>query len=186
MKKDIFGWISIIIFLVILFIMYDKYNINETTVPEGRNGVEGYDNEGLHPTVEQKTNELITRAAKIGITVIVTDRYRSFSDQNHLFDQERKQPGEIITHARGEESMHNFGFAIDFALKTKSGEIIWDIEYDGNHNGKSDWFEVAHIAKELGFSSRGDWVHFKYYPHFEMTFDYNLKQLQNGTSPDFQ
>lgn len=184
MKRDLFGLFMVVVFLVILFAMYDKYNTNKIAAPVEVNTVEFYGSEGLHPTVEQKTNELITDAAKIGITVIITDGYRSYTDQDQLYGQGREQPGKIVTHARGGQSMHNFGLAIDFALKTDSGKIIWDIEYDGNNNGESDWFEVAQIAKELGFSWGGDWKRFKDYPHLEMTFDHNLNQLQSGILPD--
>lgn len=66
------------------------------------------------------------------------------------------------------ESYHNYGLAIDFALQKKDGSIIWDMEYDGNQNGKSDWLEVVEIAKTLGFEWGGDWKRFKDYPHLEM------------------
>ncbi|MCG3055692.1 M15 family metallopeptidase, partial [Escherichia coli] len=49
-----------------------------------------------------------------------------------------------------------------------NGDIIWDMEYDGNGNGKSDWMEVAEIGKELGFEWGGDWEGFKDYPHFQL------------------
>ncbi|PNB52989.1 peptidase M15, partial [Pseudomonas sp. GW456-E7] len=64
-----------------------------------------------------------------------------------------------------------YGLAIDFALQKKDGSIIWDLEYDGNQNGKSDWLEVVEIAKKLGFEWGGDWTRFKDYPHLEMIPD---------------
>ena len=61
--------------------------------------------------------------------------------------------------------------------------MIWDIEYDGNGNGQSDWFEVAEIAKELGFQWGGDWRSFKDYPHLQMDFGLTINDLQEGKRP---
>ena len=89
-----------------------------------------------------------------------------------------------MTQARGGESYHNYGLAIDFALRLENGEVVWDIERDGNRNGKRDWFEVAAIGKELGFIWGGDWQHFKDYPHLQMTFGLSISELQQGYRPE--
>jgi len=46
--------------------------------------------------------------------------------------------------------------------------------------GEADWFEVARIGKELGFTWGGDWRGFKDYPHFEYTIGLSIRELQNG------
>jgi peptidoglycan LD-endopeptidase CwlK len=68
-------------------------------------------------------------------------------------------------------------------LQLENGNVIWDIEYDGNGNGQSDWFEVAEIAKELGFQWGGDWRGFKDYPHLQMDFGLTIDDLQKGKRP---
>ncbi len=115
----------------------------------------------LHPTVAEKAAILIERAEAKGISIVITDDYRSHEEQDKLYAQGRQNSGEIVTYAQGGESYHNYGLAIDFALQLESGEVIWDLDYDGNGNGQSDWLEVADIAKELGFEWGGDWHHFK-------------------------
>ena len=84
-----------------------------------------------------------------------------------------------MTNAKGGESYHNYGLAVDFAVEA-DGEVIWDVSYDGNDNGKSDWEEVAEIAKDLGFTWGGEWEEFKDYPHLQMDFDTSIRDLQRG------
>lgn len=139
---------------------------------------------GLHPAVEEKSNELVRQAEAAGIDILITDAFRSAEEQNGLHAQGRSAQGSIVTHAQGGESYHNYGLAIDFALRLENGEVVWDIERDGNRNGKRDWFEVAAIGKELGFTWGGDWQHFKDYPHLQMSFGLSISELQQGYRPE--
>lgn len=133
--------------------------------------------EALHPKVEEKAETLIEKAEAEDIDIKITDDFRSINEQDGLFSKGRTLPGQIVTNAKGGESYHNYGLAIDYALEV-DGEVIWDVEYDGNDNGESDWFEVADIAKDLGFEWGGDWDGFKDHPHLEMNFDYSIRELQ--------
>jgi peptidoglycan LD-endopeptidase CwlK len=138
----------------------------------------------LHPIVKERSNQLVQQAAKIGIVVLITDGFRSIEEQNTIYEQGRTAEGNIVTNAKGGESYHNYGLAIDFALETPAGDVIWDRQYDRNENGKSDWSEVVKIAKSLGFEWGGDWKDFKDYPHFQMDFGLTIADLQNGERPD--
>jgi peptidoglycan LD-endopeptidase CwlK len=138
----------------------------------------------LHPVVKERSNQLIQQSAAKGIVILITDDFRSMEDQDALYEKGRSSEGSIVTHARGGESFHNFGLAVDFAIKTPSENVIWDMQYDGNQNGKSDWDEVVELAKALGFEWGGDWAQFKDYPHLQMNFGLTLADLQNGKRPD--
>lgn len=140
----------------------------------------------LHPIVAEKKDELIQRANELDIPIIITAGYRSLEEQNELYEKGRLNTGNIVTYAKGGESLHNFGLAIDFAILNKQGEAIWDMDYDGNDNRKSDWMEVVTIAKGLGFEWGGDWPGFKDYPHLQMTFGLSLRELQQGRQPKGQ
>jgi peptidoglycan LD-endopeptidase CwlK len=137
----------------------------------------------LHPIVVERSNQLIQQSAEKGIVILITDDFRSAEDQNRLYEQGRTAAGNIVTHARGGESFHNFGLAIDFAIKTPSENVIWDMQYDGNQNGRPDWDEVVELAKALGFEWGGDWAQFKDHPHLQMNFGLTLADLQNGKRP---
>ncbi|MFC4025388.1 M15 family metallopeptidase [Oceanobacillus longus] len=172
-------WIFIIIFLIVLFFLYNQLEDN-TYVHLDENAPMPTE---LNPIVEEKKNALIEKASDNNIKVFITEEIRSFEAQNQLYEQGRNNRGNIVTNARAGESYHNYGLAIDYALENDIGEIIWDIHYDGNDNGEPDWFEVADIAKDLGFEWGGDWRNFKDYPHLQMTFGLSIRQLQNGIRP---
>ncbi|TCN27756.1 M15 family metallopeptidase [Mesobacillus foraminis] len=141
--------------------------------------------DSLHPAVSHNAELLIQQSAGKGIEIIITDGFRSHHEQDRLYEKGRSTQGNIVTHAKGGESFHNFGLAIDFAIKA-NGQAIWDMGYDGNGNGQSDWMEVVEIAKELGFEWGGDWKHFKDYPHLQMDFGLSINDLQKGERPPSQ
>lgn len=138
---------------------------------------------GLHPVVAARQAELVSLAGKKGIQVVITQGYRSVEEQDELYKQGRSTAGDIVTNAKGGQSYHNYGLAVDFAIKTSSGDVVWDMKYDGNRNGTADWLEVVNIAKSLGFVWGGDWSDFPDYSHLQMDFGYSLKKLQKGYYP---
>ena len=178
MKIKLFGnaFISFLL-IMIVFLLYYQF----LTKPEMNENVPLP--QDLHPVVIQNKNLLIQQAADKGIRVIISDGFRSFQDQEKLYEKGRSTDGQIVTHAKGGESYHNFGLAIDFALLNGNGKAIWDTAYDGNGNGKSDWMEVVAVAKDLGFEWGGDWKHFKDYPHLEMRFGLTINELKRGKRP---
>ncbi|WLV25124.1 M15 family metallopeptidase [Aciduricibacillus chroicocephali] len=180
--RDVIGWL--ILLAAVLTIYHFLSSPQET--PDGEAYAYTSDGKvptGLYPAVEDKTNELIQRAENRGITMFITDDFRSSADQDELYAQGRTSGGSIVTNARGGESYHNYGLAVDFALKNSQGEAIWDMNYDGNGNGKADWMEVVDLAKELGFEWGGDWPGFKDYPHLQMDFGLTISQLKEGYMP---
>lgn len=141
---------------------------------------------GVHPIVLDQKNKLVAQTRELGIKIIITDGYRSNEEQERLYKQGRSAKGDIVTNARAGESMHNYGLAIDFALRLNDGSVIWDLEYDGNGNGKSDWMEVVAVAKDLGFQWGGDWTNFPDYPHLQMDFGLTIKELKRGKQPPME
>lgn len=133
----------------------------------------------LHPKVAENAEKLKEKAAEKDIAIQITEGFRTEERQDALYAQGRTQPGNIVTNAKGGESYHNYGLAVDFAVEA-NGEVTWDVNYDGNGNGKSDWVEVADIAKDLGFTWGGDWEEFKDYPHLQMEFGNSIRDLQEG------
>lgn len=178
-RKDITLWIFIILFLVILFFLYNQ-STTDRYVDQGEDAPLP---ENLDPVVTEKTEKLIDQAEEKNIDVVITDTVRSNEEQNALYKQGRSEDGSIVTYAQGGESYHNYGLAVDYALRDDNDNITWDIHYDGNNNGESDWFEVADMAKELGFEWGGDWNNFKDYPHLQMDFGLSIDQLQQGLRP---
>jgi peptidoglycan LD-endopeptidase CwlK len=185
MKRN---WIKWLLFLVVLGISTILIIKDNETIPSKATGIEQNQDvplpTELHPVVKARSDQLVQQAAKKGIVILITDSFRSVEEQNTIYEQGRTTEGNIVTNAKGGESYHNYGLAIDFALETPSGNVIWDRQYDGNQNGKADWSEVVKIGKSLGFEWGGDWKDFKDYPHFQMDFGLTIADLQNGQRPE--
>jgi peptidoglycan L-alanyl-D-glutamate endopeptidase CwlK len=108
---------------------------------------------------------------------------RTFSEQDGLFAQGRTKPGKIVTNAKGGQSYHNYGLAVDIVLlKDTNGDgtfdtASWETNVDFDGDGKADWIEVVNIFKRHGWEAGIDW-HFKDSPHFQKTFGFSVVDLQ--------
>ena len=90
--------------------------------------------------------------------VFITAALRGNEEQDKLYAQGRTAPGQIVTNARGGQSLHNYGLAFDVAFKTKTGSVDWSpIHFQ----------RFAEIAKSFGLAWGGDWRRSKDFPHFE-------------------
>jgi peptidoglycan LD-endopeptidase CwlK len=116
---------------------------------------------GMSKTVAEKVREVIKDLQKDDIYVCVAQGYRSKSEQDELYAQGRTEPGNKVTNAKGGQSNHNFGVAVDLCLYTKDGkEVIWTAD--------GDFKKVVAAMKKEGFKWGGDWKSFKDNPHFEL------------------
>ena len=103
---------------------------------------------------------------------------RTFAEQDQLFAKRPK-----VTNARGGQSYHNYGLAVDIVLlvdKDKNGTFetaSWETNVDFDSDGKADWQEVVAIFKRYGWEWGGDWK-FVDTPHFQKTFGKSIKELQ--------
>ena len=93
----------------------------------------------------------------------LTCTFRSFSEQNALYEQGRSKPGKIITYAKAGSSPHNRypSFAFDIAFLTVEEELDWD---------KKLFKLFADIVKQKeGIEWGGDWKKgFVDRPHFQV------------------
>ncbi|HAA4064706.1 TPA_asm: N-acetylmuramoyl-L-alanine amidase family protein [Listeria monocytogenes] len=117
---------------------------------------------GMNKTTSDKTRNVIKKMAKQGIYLCVAQGYRSKTEQNALYAQGRTKPGSIVTNAKGGQSNHNYGVAVDLCLYSNDGKkVIWE-------STTSRWKKVVAAMKAEGFKWGGDWTSFKDYPHFEL------------------
>jgi peptidoglycan L-alanyl-D-glutamate endopeptidase CwlK len=109
---------------------------------------------------------------------------RTFAEQDALFAQGRTKPGNRVTNAKGGQSYHNYGLAIDIVLildKDKNGTFetaSWDVKSDFDGDKKADWMEIVQIFKRYGFEWGGDWK-FVDAPHFQKTFGKSIYELKS-------
>ncbi|EAG8523400.1 N-acetylmuramoyl-L-alanine amidase family protein [Listeria innocua] len=117
---------------------------------------------GMNKVAADKTRNVIKKMAKQGVYLCVAQGYRSKAEQNALYAQGRTKPGSVVTNAKGGQSNHNYGVAVDLCLYTSDGKnVIWE-------STTSRWKKVVAAMKAEGFKWGGDWKSFKDYPHFEI------------------
>jgi peptidoglycan L-alanyl-D-glutamate endopeptidase CwlK len=119
----------------------------------------------LHPELQAKIPLLLVNCKNRGAEYKVTCGLRTVDEQNVLFAQGRTTPGPIVTKARGGESYHNFGVAVD-ATRIIGGKAVWDVE---------SYRILAEEAKKLGLEPGFYWK-FQDCPHIQLPFQ--LKDLQ--------
>jgi len=95
--------------------------------------------------------------------------YRSIQEQNEIYAQGRTKPGKIVTNAKGGQSFHNFGLAIDIYPEIGG--------YNANFN------RLGEIAKLFGIE-HGDRGYIDL-PHFQYRGGLSLQDVQQGKRPPF-
>lgn len=139
----------------------------------------------LHPKLREDVLEIYDEIiAALNGSAICRFAYtlRTFAEQDALYAQGRTKAGAKVTNAKGGQSYHNYGLAIDIVLlvdKDKNGTFktaSWDIKTDFDGDGKSDWMEIVAIFKRYGFEWGGDWK-FNDAPHFQKTLGKSVNEL---------
>jgi peptidoglycan L-alanyl-D-glutamate endopeptidase CwlK len=108
---------------------------------------------------------------------------RTFAEQDALYAQGRTKSGKVVTNAKGGQSYHNYGLAVDIVLiRDMDGNgsfetASWDTNLDADNDGQSDWMEAVAIFKRHGWEWGGDWK-FTDMPHFQKTFGKSISWLQ--------
>ncbi len=141
----------------------------------------------LHPKIREDVlrmyREEVVPALTNGIYCRFTHTLRTFEEQNELYKRGREKLFDmhgtrlgIVTNAKGGQSWHNYGLAIDFCIMAP--KTMWDTTVDLDKDGKADWMEVVEIFKRNGFQWGGDWKgKLRDFPHFQKTFGYTTKEL---------
>jgi peptidoglycan L-alanyl-D-glutamate endopeptidase CwlK len=152
----------------------------------------------LHPKIREEVRDIYLNKIVPALTGRATCRFaftlRTFKEQDEIYAQGRTKLYDsagrklgIVTKAKGGQSIHNYGLAIDIMLIIDNKTESWDTVRDFDKDGKSDWMEVINIFKSAGFSWGGDWKSFKDLPHVEKTFGLDWREclaLKNAGKVD--
>lgn len=124
----------------------------------------------LHPLVReevdkiiQECDETLTGTAKVRIT----QGLRTFEEQELLYAIGRTKSGKKVTNAKGGQSIHNYGLAVDICLIIDGKTASWDTAKDWDNDQIADWYECVKIFAKHGWEWGGNWKTFKDLPHFE-------------------
>ncbi|MFK4473672.1 peptidoglycan L-alanyl-D-glutamate endopeptidase CwlK [Paenibacillus sp. RC73] len=141
--------------------------------------------EGVAPVIKAAAEALIDRCYARGVWIVITQGLRTYAEQDALYAQGRNgDKRQIVTKVRGGYSIHNFGYAVDFALLLRDGRSVsWDTLKDDDKDSLPDWNEVVEEAKRLGFEWGGDWRKFVDMPHLQMIFGFTTDQFRAGKRP---
>jgi peptidoglycan L-alanyl-D-glutamate endopeptidase CwlK len=119
----------------------------------------------LHPSVRLEVTNIINECNKelIGRSQVrISQGLRTFAEQDALF---RKRPK--VTNAKGGQSVHNYGFAVDIVLIIDGKNPSWDTKADWDGDKVSDWNECVKVFAKYKWSWGGNWTSFKDMPHFD-------------------
>jgi peptidoglycan L-alanyl-D-glutamate endopeptidase CwlK len=100
------------------------------------------------------------------LPIVLTFGFRSVAEQDALYAIGRTKPGKKVTNAKGGQSKHNFGKAIDVAPLQPDGKIDWKDE--------ALWNRMVAMAKKvikehnLPIKCGADFKTFQDRPHFEI------------------
>jgi peptidoglycan L-alanyl-D-glutamate endopeptidase CwlK len=131
----------------------------------------------LHPMVREEMTTIINECNKVLTSrsqVRISQGLRTFGEQDALYRQRPK-----VTNAKGGQSIHNYGFAIDIVLIIDGKVASWDIKKDWDADGIADWDECVKIFAKHGWSWGGNWASFKDMPHFDKIGFNNWRMLIN-------
>src|ERR687883_479303 len=96
----------------------------------------------VHPALAAAITTLIDTLYKNGIQIEVVQGLRTFAEQDALYAQGRTRPGPIVTRARGGQSNHNYGLAVD-VVPFNNGQPNWNAPM-------SVWTTIGMAAHNLG------------------------------------
>lgn len=122
----------------------------------------------VQPVFANLLIELKKHFAEKGIDVRIICGTRTYAEQDALYAQGRTKPGQVVTKARGGESLHNFGLAIDLGLFVNKKYLEDSPFYD--HIGKI-------VAKFPQLEWGGNWK-FVDEPHVEFKTGLSLAQMR--------
>lgn len=133
-------------------------------------------NASINPTFRAHVESTIADLRREGLNMRVVSGFRSFQEQNALYNQGRNgNPGQVVTNARGGQSWHNYGLAVDMTFLDQNGRITW--QTGGDYAPL--WQRYGQLGQANGLEWGGSWQDFQDLPHLE--FHPGLTAQQAGT-----
>jgi peptidoglycan L-alanyl-D-glutamate endopeptidase CwlK len=114
----------------------------------------------LHPALASAVRTVVADLAARGIVVEVVQGLRTYKEQDELYAKGRTKPGPIVTQARGGQSNHNFGLAVDLCPFT-GDKPDWNAPM-------AVWAAIGAAAEARGLEWGGQWKKFLDKPHVQL------------------
>jgi peptidoglycan L-alanyl-D-glutamate endopeptidase CwlK len=115
--------------------------------------------EKVHPELSKRIRDLIEAFAQRGTQVEVVQGLRTFAEQDALYAQGRTKPGARVTNARGGQSNHNYGLAVD---------LCPFVNGKPDFTANSTFVAIGTEAVKRGLEWGGNWKKFIDKPHVQL------------------
>lgn len=125
----------------------------------------------LLPIVAEKCQLFLDECKKQGVSVVVTGTYRSKEEQDGIYAQGRTTVGQIVSNAKGGQSLHNWRVAFD---------CVPVVNGVATYNNDALWAKLSQIGVSLGLEWGGLWKTFPDKPHFQYTLGYDWPDFLAG------
>lgn len=114
-------------------------------------------------------------AATFGCQYVIIEGHRAWEEQDALYAQGRTVKGSRVTNAKGGQSNHNFGIAVDFGVFR--GKSYLD---DANPELASKVHKACSMhAQSCGLQWGGSWKNLKDEPHYEIPTGLSMMAKRN-------
>ena len=128
----------------------------------------------LHPKVRDTFAAFVATAEQeLNIKLRVSQGLRTIAEQNALYAQGRSKPGRKVTNAKGGQSYHNYGLAIDL-VQLIGSSVNWQFKYE----------LLEPIATRFGIEWGGNFKSILDRPHFQITFGFTTAKLKERMGAD--
>lgn len=111
----------------------------------------------VHPLLSKRVTAFFEAMEARGLSPRVSQGLRTMGEQNVLYEQGRTKPGKIVTNAKGGQSYHNYGYAVDVCFLNHDNTVTFTV---------SD--EIGKLGVSFGLDWGGNWTGFKDNPHFQI------------------
>jgi hypothetical protein len=104
----------------------------------------------LQPDFANQVAQLMAAIKRRGFDVKIIQGMRTFAQQDALFAQGRSAAGDKVTKARGGQSFHNYGIAVDFCMRNPVGGSYFPDPHPV-------WNVIGEEAEKMGLTWGGRW-----------------------------
>jgi len=125
----------------------------------------------LHWRLRAKVENFLNKLNHLEISAGIFSGWRTWTEQENLYQQGRTEPGNIVTYAKPGDSLHNYGLACD----------VWPRTPEGNWNFKATDEEMnllGTIGKGFGLHWGGDYDGFPDKAHFYVNAGHQTSDLK--------
>lgn len=119
---------------------------------------------GLHVSAQDRFRQFLKDCSECQelineqLSVRLISGMRTVPEQDRLYAQGRTTSGKIVTNAKGGQSFHNYGVAVDIGVFSKTGAYLQD--------EKMYQLVAKHCGRNLEWG--GSWASIKDWPHYQL------------------